>query len=61
MRLDKFLSNSGKGSRKDIKQLLKSGIVTVNGKPSKDPALHINEEHDHIMIGDTPVIYKKYI
>lgn len=61
MRLDKFLSNSGKGSRKEIKQLLKSGIITVNGKPAKDPSLHINEENDEVLIGDSPVVYKKYI
>ena len=32
MRLDKFLGNSGVGSRKDIKIMVKAGIVTVNGE-----------------------------
>lgn len=61
MRLDKLLSNSGKGSRKDIKQILKSGIVTVNGKVITDGATQVNENNDTIIIGKDSVIYQKYI
>ena len=50
MRLDKFLSNSGKGSRKDIKQLLKTGSVTVNGKVVNDGSVHISETEDEIAV-----------
>ena len=35
-RLDKFLCDSGAGSRSQVKQILKSGRVTVDGKPEKD-------------------------
>lgn len=35
-RLDKFLCDSGVGSRSQVKQLLKSGRVTVDGMPEKD-------------------------
>ena len=52
MRLDKYLSGSGKGSRKDIKQLLKSGIVSVNDKCIKDPAYKVNETADLVKIGE---------
>ncbi len=31
MRLDKFLADMGYGSRKEVKQLIKKGLVTVNG------------------------------
>ncbi len=61
MRLDKFLSNSGKGSRKDIKQLLKSGSVSVNGTIITDPARHIDEYNDSICIDGSPVLYQKYV
>ena len=30
MRLDKFLANSGIGSRKEVKELIKQGLVFVN-------------------------------
>ena len=37
MRLDKLLSNSGFGSRKEVKVLLKKKLVTVNGKLKRKP------------------------
>lgn len=61
MRLDKFLSNSGKGSRKEIKQILKEGTVTVNGKVVKDPACKVDEANDKICIGNLPIIYKPFV
>ena len=36
MRLDKFLADVGIGSRKEIKQLLKKKVVTVNGDVVKE-------------------------
>ena len=45
-RLDKFLCDSGVGTRSQVKVILKSGRVTVDGKPEKDngrkidPAIH---------------------
>ena len=35
-RLDKFLCDSGVGTRSHVKAILKSGRVTVDGKPEKD-------------------------
>ena len=35
-RLDKFLCDSGVGTRSQVKTILKSGRVTVDGKPEKD-------------------------
>lgn len=61
MRLDKLLSNSGKGSRKEIKQILKSGSVTVNGKTVTDGSVQVDENCDNIIIGRETVIYQKYI
>lgn len=61
MRLDKYLSGSGKGSRKDIKQLLKSGIVSVNDKCIKDPAYKVNETADLVKIGEEEIIYREFI
>jgi 16S rRNA pseudouridine516 synthase len=41
-RLDKFLSDSGAGTRSQVKVILKSGRVTVDGKPEKDPGRKID-------------------
>ena len=40
-RLDKFLCDSGAGTRSQVKAILKSGRVTVDGKPEKDPGRKI--------------------
>ena len=41
-RLDKFLCDSGAGTRSQVKQILKSGRVTVDGKPEKDGSRKID-------------------
>lgn len=61
MRLDKWLSNSGIGSRKEVKKLLKTGAVTVNGKVIKDPKQHVQPDTDKVMLFDEPVQYREFI
>lgn len=41
-RLDKFLCDSGVGTRSQVKAILKSGRVTVDGKPEKDNSRKID-------------------
>ena len=41
-RLDKFLCDSGVGTRSQVKQILKSGAVTVDGSPVKDGSVKID-------------------
>ena len=47
-RLDKFLCDSGVGTRSQVKLLLKSGRIAVNGKPEKDPGRKIDPAGDEI-------------
>ena len=35
-RLDKFLCDCGVGTRSQVKTILKTGVVTVDGIPEKD-------------------------
>jgi len=60
-RLDKILSNSGYGSRKEIKALVKKGIVKVDGVIVKDNGLNIDIDNSIIVIGDAVLEYRKYI
>ena len=43
-RLDKFLCDSGVGTRSQVKVILKSGRVTVDGKPEKDNSRKIDPD-----------------
>ena len=61
MRLDKYISNSGYATRSEVKKLLKSGIVTVNGEISKKADLHIDEHCDTVKINGTEISYNKYV
>ena len=48
-RLDKFLVECGIGSRSQVKSILKSGAVTVNGVPQRDGALKIDPAASEIL------------
>ena len=43
-RLDKFLCDSGVGTRSQVKAILKTGRVTLDGKPAKDGSLKFDPE-----------------
>ena len=61
MRIDKFLCDCGIGTRKEVKALLKSGSISVNGKAVRDAALHIDENRDLVCANGEVLIYQKYI
>ena len=48
-RLDKFLVECGIGSRSQVKSILKSGAVTVNGVPERDGARKIDPNTQEIL------------
>ncbi|OKL36196.1 pseudouridine synthase [Domibacillus mangrovi] len=61
MRLDKMLANSGIGTRKEVKKLLKDGGVTVNGSMVKDAKIHVDPAVDKVYLFDEPVRYREFI
>ncbi|MBS4191693.1 rRNA pseudouridine synthase [Bacillus sp. FJAT-49705] len=61
MRIDKMLANLGYGSRKDVKKLLKDGVVQVNEQKVKDAKHHVNPEKDLVTIHGEKVEYKEFI
>ncbi len=58
MRLDKFLSILGFGSRKKVSQLIKSGKIKVNSNLIKDPSFKINPEKDKIEVNGKILNFK---
>lgn len=60
MRLDKFLADTGIGSRKEAKQFLKKGLVTVNGQAIKEGKAQVDEKADEIMFAGEIVTYQKF-
>lgn len=61
MRIDKMLANSGVGSRKEVKTILKKGLVTVNGKIVKDAATQIDNEKDEVLVEGEKITYREFV
>lgn len=60
MRLDKYLANSGIGSRSEVKKFIISKNVTVNGSIVINPEYKVSE-NDEIKFKDNIITYKKYV
>ncbi|MHA6253489.1 pseudouridine synthase [Oceanobacillus sp. CAU 1775] len=61
MRLDKMLSNMGIGTRKEVKEILKKKLVTVNDKIEKNGSKHIDVNNDVIKYKDEVIVYREFI
>ncbi len=60
-RLDKLLSHEGFGSRKDIKKMLRSKTVLVNGKQIFDSSIQIDADNDVISVDGTEIDFHRNI
>jgi 16S rRNA pseudouridine516 synthase len=60
-RLDKILSNMGYGTRKEVKALVKSSDVLVNGSRVKDSSVHVDPENDEIEVDGEKLVYREFI
>ena len=59
MRIDKYLANMNVGSRKEVHQLIKQGIVAVNDVIVKTPKQQVKES-DQVTVNGDAVAYQKY-
>ena len=59
MRLDKYLSHMGFGTRNDVKKLIKNGWVTINDETIKKADYNV-KENDRVCVDDEPVSYVEY-
>lgn len=60
-RLDKVLANMGFGTRKEVKALVKSGEVEVDGVLVKDSGMQIDTEKNEIKVAGEVIKYREYI
>ncbi|WP_343209023.1 pseudouridine synthase [Anaerolentibacter hominis] len=61
MRLDKFLAESGMGSRSQVKKILKQGLVTVNEETITGAERKIDVETDCVRYNGRKIVYEKYV
>lgn len=60
-RLDKVLANMGFGSRKEVKKLIKSGAVEIDGNITTDVEKKADPEKQAIKVNGTLINYRKYV
>lgn len=61
MRLDKFIADCGKGSRKEIKLQLRRGAATVNGEAVKNGDRKVDENSDEIYYMGEKLNYRRFV
>ncbi|MDM8292077.1 pseudouridine synthase [Faecalicoccus pleomorphus] len=59
VRLDKFLSHMGYGTRNEVKNIIKNGWVTIEGKTIKKVDFQVKEDQT-VYVDDVPVSYVRY-
>ena len=60
-RLDKVLAHQGYGTRKDVKKLLRTSVVTINGERVTDPACHIDIAHDELSVDGKVLLLQRHL
>ena len=60
MRIDKIVSAAGKGSRKDVTAMIRSGRITVDGAVVKSVDIKVDPDHAQICLDGERLKYEKY-
>lgn len=61
MRLDKWLANSGFGTRTEVKKAVRAGRVLVNGHIATDPGVHVVTQDDEVSLDGEAVGYEPLV
>ena len=60
MRLDKYLSEMGAGTRSELKKAVRAGRVSVNGQRAKDASIHVSAK-DEICLDGNRIVYERFV
>ena len=60
-RLDKFLAAQGKGTRKEVGRLIRSGAVAVDGVPVRVPAAKVDPSRQTVAVGGNPILWQEHL
>ena len=60
MRLDKLLSDMGIASRKELRDIIRSGRVQVDGSVAARPETKVDPERSELRLDGEPLRYQKY-
>ena len=62
MRLDRYLAESGHGTRSEVKELIRKGIVQVNGQVVRDGSRQVDEDGlADVLVQGRPVRHQRHV
>lgn len=61
IRIDKYLSDCGLGTRSEVKKYIKAKQITVNGVIVSKPEEKLDETKDAVCFKGRPITYEKYV
>ena len=56
MRINKYIAHAGVASRRKAEELIKQGLVTVNGQVVRELATTITVSYTHLTLPTTPYV-----
>lgn len=60
MRIDKLISDSGLGSRREAADAARRGQLRVNGCVVRSAAVHVDPDRDEVVFCGTPIRYRRF-
>lgn len=60
MRLNRYLSRAGLGSRRDVEELILNGKVRVNGNVVSELSTYVTPDIDSVQFDDKPVVLPRF-
>ncbi|MCR5145626.1 MAG: rRNA pseudouridine synthase [Lachnospiraceae bacterium] len=60
MRLDKYLSQVGVGTRSEVKKIIKQHRIKINETVITDSGASVDESADTVFFDSKPIVYEKY-
>ena len=61
MRLDRLLAGQGTQTRKEVRELIRKGRVTVNGQPEKSADRQVELQTDQIEVDGVPLQVREHL
>ena len=61
MRLDKYLCETGFGTRSEVKAMMKKGLVQVDGETVRRPEQKIDESAVRVVCGGQEAVYQRFV
>ena len=59
-RIDKIIASMGRWSRREVKGLIREGLVLLNGQPAASPEEKVEAETAEIIVAGEPLRYRRF-